>query len=199
MTRIFINIVITTIGEGLKMGPRHIAISLEKDARLWAENNNKKLSEAYSLRKDIVREIISAQARLNIPIITVFLLKAEGDIRDMDVIVESLTELFESLSGDELLRENQVKVSVFGKWYELPSRTVEAIKRTVEETEGYDRFFLNFCVYYDGKEEVVDSCRVIARRIKAGKIDPDAVDSEMIREGLYSSYFMPPELVVVNG
>jgi hypothetical protein len=26
--------------------------------------------------------------------------------------------------------------SVFGKWYELPSRTVEAIKRTVEETEA---------------------------------------------------------------
>jgi undecaprenyl diphosphate synthase len=90
-------------------------------------------------------------------------------------------------------------VSVFGKWYGLPSKAVDAIKSCVEQTDGYDKFFLNFCVFYDGKEEIVDSCRVIGRRIKAEKIDADAVDSEMVREGLYTSYFLPPELVIING
>jgi tritrans,polycis-undecaprenyl-diphosphate synthase [geranylgeranyl-diphosphate specific] len=181
------------------MAPRHIAISLEKDARLWSEKNNKQLSEVYGSRQEIVEEIVSTQVRLNIPIVTIFLLKAEGDIKEREIVIESISKLFEMLSKSKVLSENQIRVSVFGKWYELPSRSVEAIKSTVEETEKYDRYFLNFCVFYDGKEEIVDSCRVIGRRIKAEKIDPDAIDSEMVRESLYSSYFLPPDVVIVNG
>ena len=185
--------------ERLKMAPRHIAISLERDVRLWAEKNSKQLSQVHEARYDIVDEIISAQVRLNIPIITIFLLKAEGDINEREIVIGAIANFFERLSQNETIMENQVKISVFGKWYELPSRAVEAIKKTVDGTETFDRFFLNFCVYYDGREEIMDSCRVIGRRIQAEKIDADAIDSEMVRESLYSSYFLPPELVIING
>jgi tritrans,polycis-undecaprenyl-diphosphate synthase [geranylgeranyl-diphosphate specific] len=181
------------------MAPRHIAISLEKDVRQWAEKNSRDLALVYEGRTGIVEEIVSAQIRLNIPIITVFLLKAEGDIKDREIVIDSLAALFERLSQNTAIIQNQVRITVFGKWYELPNRNVEAIKRCVEQTEGFDGFFLNFCVFYDGREEIVDSCRLIGRKVKAEKIDADAVDSEMVREGLYSSYFLPPELVIING
>lgn len=181
------------------MAPRHIAISLEKDARGWAEGHSRPVEEAYGSRYGIVDEIVSAQVRLNIPIITLFLLKAEGDIRDGEIVMNSLSELFERLAQNPVIAENQIRISVFGKWYELPNRNVEAIKKCVEQTESFDRFFLNLCVFYDGREEIVDSCRLIGRKVKAEKIDADSVDSEMVRDGLYGSYFIPPELVIING
>ena len=40
---------------------------------------------------------------------------------------------------------------------------------------------------------------MVARRVKLGKIDVDAVTKETIKEDLYSSYFLPPDVIVVTG
>ena len=69
-----------------------------------------------------------------------------------------------------------------------------------EETRDYDQFFLNFCVNYDGQDEIVDACKLIGKKIQAEKMDPDSLSKDAIKENLYSSYFLPPELMIVmNG
>jgi undecaprenyl diphosphate synthase len=35
--------------------------------------------------------------------------------------------------------------------------------------------------------------------VKSGKIDPDSISSELIKESLYTSYFLAPDLVIING
>lgn len=181
------------------MLPRHIAVGLEREISTWAERNKIDLRQAYEERTAIVEELIETQVRLNIPIMTINLLRKSDDIKEMDIILDSIASLFEKLGGNETLKSKQIRVSVFGKWYDLPSRTVEAIKNLLEETETYDQFFLNFCIYYDGREEIVDACELIGMKIKAGKMDPEAVSKEMIKENLYTSYFMPPDIMVING
>jgi undecaprenyl diphosphate synthase len=181
------------------MIPRHVAISLEKNIGKWAEKNSRPIPDTYSARYQIVEEVLRTQITFNIPVVTIFLLKQEDSTEDLDIILNSISELFDKLSSNELIRLNLVRVSVFGKWYDLPSRPVDSIKRVMEQTETYDKFFLNFCVYYDGKEEIADACRLIAMKVKADKIDPDSITQELIKENLYSSYFLPPDVVIVNG
>lgn len=181
------------------MLPRHIAVGLERDISLWAGRNKRDIRQTYEGRSAIVEELIETQVRLNIPILTIHLLRKTDNIPELDTILDSLTLLFQRLSGNKTLADKQVRVSVFGKWYNLPSGPVEAIKKVLEETETYDQFFLNFCIYYDGREEIADACELIAMKIKMGKLDPDSVTPELIKESLYTSYFLPPDIIVING
>lgn len=181
------------------MEPKHIAITLHKDVATWAETNKKELSKVYESRTDIINSLIHAQVELNIPILTLFLLSTKQDFSKIDVVIDSLTEQFLELAKNDEIHQNQIKVSVIGKWYNLPSRLVEAIKEVIDETKDYDKFFLNLCIHYHGKEEIVDAIKLITKRILAEKLDSDAITEEIVKEDLYTSYFLAPDLMIING
>jgi len=112
--------------------------------------------------------------------------------------MDDLAKLFNEIISHKKIHTDQIKISVLGKWYDLPERVLNPIKRIIESTKNYDRFFLNLCVNYDGHEEIVDACRIIARQIKSEKIDPESINKQLIKENLYSSYFISPDLIIEN-
>jgi undecaprenyl diphosphate synthase len=76
---------------------------------------------------------------------------------------------------------------------------IESIKKIIDSTKDYDNYFVNFCINYDGQEEIVDACKMVARRVKLGKIEVDSITKETIKDDLYSSYFLPPDFIFVTG
>lgn len=179
--------------------PKHIAMTIGGNI-IWAEKTKGSLEEAYKKVFIKLEELLSVQIQLNIPIFTVFLLSEE--LRDSErfmIFKELLIKFFNRIKDHKLIHKHMVKVSVLGKWYDLPYSLVEPIKNTIEITKDYDRFFLNFCINYKGKEEIVDACKLIARKVKAEKLDPDSIDSETIKDNIYSSYFIPPDVIIVTG
>jgi len=177
-----------------KRFPKHIAITVE-DNYLWKKKNKKTPEETFVRRDLVINDIIGCQVRMNIPIITLFLLP-EG--RSNQAEEESLVSFFENLIRP-YVHENQIKISVLGKWYGLSGKLVEEIKHCIDETKTYDRFFLNFCVNYDGQSEIVDACKLIARKIKADSIEIAQINKELIKDNLYSSYFLSPDLIIKTG
>ncbi|MBW2993613.1 undecaprenyl diphosphate synthase family protein, partial [Candidatus Woesearchaeota archaeon] len=97
------------------------------------------------------------------------------------------------------IHKNKIKISALGKWYDIPSRALDSIKETIAETKDYDTFFLNFCINYDGQAEIVDACKMIARQINANKLDVDSITKETIKDNIYASYFLPPDLLIKTG
>lgn len=145
---------------------------------------------------ETLRDTIKVCSKLNIPILTLYLLP-QRDLRPTDI--DYLSALFKKLLDWEDLASKQVKVSVLGKWYDLPSRLVDDIKAVLDETKNYDRFFVNLCLNYNGQEEIVDACKLLARQVKLGKLEPEKIDLSSIKTNLYSSYYIPPELVIMTG
>lgn len=173
--------------------PRHIAITIEKELKAID------LEQAYNKRNMLINNIISIQTRFNIPIITIFLLSSGAkNSENFSFLMDDLAKSFNELIANKKIHKNQTKVSVLGKWYDLPERVVNPIREIIESTKDYDKFFLNFCVNYDGHEEIVDACRIIARQIKSEKIDPESISKQLIKENLYSSYFISPDLIIEN-
>lgn len=180
------------------MMPKHVAISLEKNISIWAKRQDTTTKTVYDSRKNIINKIIKTQVELNIPIVTVFLLSSKKSPENFGEIIDSLTEFFQDFVNNEILN-NQIKVSFLGKWYNLPSRLVESIKYVMDETKSYDRFFLNFCIQYDGQSEIVDACKLIGRKIEAERLDSTSINESIVKENLYTSYFIAPDLVIING
>ena len=173
--------------------PRHIAITMEKEL----EDINHE--DIYNKRNSLIKDIVNIQIKLNIPIMTIFLLSSGAkNSENFSFLMDDLAKLFNEIISHKKIHTDQIKISVLGKWYDLPERVLNPIKRIIESTKNYDRFFLNLCVNYDGHEEIVDACRIIARQIKSEKIDPESINKQLIKENLYSSYFISPDLIIEN-
>ncbi len=182
--------------------PRHIAISLEgEDADIeYAAKNNISLDQLYEKKNKIIEQLLVLQVRLNIPIITLLLMSnKKKNLEQYPAIIDSLMKTFDGLAVNNEIQKQQVKISVLGKWYALPGRLVESIKKAIDETRENEKFYFNLCVNYGGPAELVDACRLIARSVKAEKFDAETVNETTIKENIYTSYFMPPELVIING
>ncbi|MBS3131653.1 di-trans,poly-cis-decaprenylcistransferase [Candidatus Woesearchaeota archaeon] len=179
--------------------PKHAAFSMN-GIESWALENKKSLKEANEKAFERVKELVEMQAELKIPVMTFYALSEKVDLNRefYDAYLDSLASFFEHLPRSKLVNENKVKVSVLGKWYHLPGKVIESIKNAIDGTKDYDSMFLNFCINYDGQEEMLDAFKIIAMQVKAGKMDPELIDKDLVKENLYSSYFIPPELIINN-
>jgi undecaprenyl diphosphate synthase len=180
-------------------GVRHIALSLNGIEK-WAKDHDKGFEEAWRESFLAINEMISFQVKMDIPILSFNVMPMELKERNnFSLIVDSLVEFFNYLLSSECIKKNQIKISVLGKWYDMPGRLVESIKKITAETKDYDNFFVNFCINYDGQEELIDSFRIIARKIRSSILDPDSITKEEVKDNLYSSYFIPPDLIIITG
>ena len=177
----------------------HVAVTMN-GIKPWSDKQKIPLEQAYEKSFEILNEIIEAQSAKNIPILTIYLMPENLKNKEQfPVFLTELINFFNSLSSADVIHQNKIKISILGKWYDLPGRAVDPIKKVIEETKDYDGFFLNFCINYDGQEEIVDACKLIARQIKAERIDIDAITKKTIKENTYSSYFVPPDIIIKNG
>ncbi len=177
----------------------HVAVTMN-GIKPHSIKKNIPMDEAYKKGFEILNEIIESQAGKQIPILTIYIMP-EIQVGDehFPIFLNELIKFFESIISKETIHVNKTKIGILGKWYDLPGRAVDPIKKALEETKDYDKFFLNLCINYDGQEEIVDACKLIARQIKAERIEVDSITKKTIKENTYSSYFVPPDMIIKNG
>ncbi|MBW2967290.1 di-trans,poly-cis-decaprenylcistransferase [Candidatus Woesearchaeota archaeon] len=179
--------------------PKHIAMTVGGLGR-WSRLKGSELKDAHKKAFKKLDEVLRYQIVFDIPILTLYLVNNRvADNQDYPELMDALSEFFRELLSNKDIFKHKVKISVLGKWYDLPSRVVEPIKRVIDETKDYDSFFLNLCINYDGREEIVDACKLILRKALVEKMDVDALDAMMIKDNIYSSYFLPPDLIIKTG
>lgn len=165
--------------------PIHVALTMD--------NFNLDINKTIGIIKDLIEE----QVTLKVRIMTFYLLPDSKT--KSDGMIDSLMTFFNELNKTNFIEQNQIKVSILGKWYELPTRAVDLIKSTINNTKDYDNYFLNFCVNYNGREEVVDACRIIALKLKSDKIFQEEINEDLVKENLYTSYFYPVNIMIKTG
>jgi undecaprenyl diphosphate synthase len=138
-----------------------------------------------------IKKTVELQVKKDIRILTIGIPEEIPD--------ESKIELFKFYLKKDFINLNRIKISFIGKWYDISGAFLDIVKKQIDETKEYDGYFLNFVVNYDGQEEIVDACKILCRQVNAGKIGLDRIDKGSIKDNLYSSYFMPPELIIVTG
>jgi len=180
--------------------PKHIAISLD-DISDWCRDKSMGIEECCSRCFGLVSRLLAAQISSNIPIFTIYLLPEDvkTSTEDYMIFCDCMANFFSELAGSSIVSGHKIKISIFGKWYNLPGKAVESLKMAIEATKEYDSFFANFCINYDGQEEIVDACRLIAKQVQLGKIDAEMITKGTIKENIYSSYFLPPDMVLIYG
>lgn len=171
--------------------PMHIAVNTG-GIKAWSEENKKDFSIAIKKHLTLLDDLVDLQIKNQNRVLTINLAEYEG-------MLEDLKEFFTHLIKAERIHTNQIRVFIIGQWYELDSELRDVFKELMEKTQNYDKLFLNFCINYDGQEEVLGAIRLIVKKILADKLKEEDLTEEIIKENLYTSYFPRPELIIETG
>lgn len=78
----------------------------------------------------------------------------------------------------------------------IPADVKAGMDRMVSHTQHCDKFTLNICLSYGGRGEIVNACRNIAMDAKAGKLDIDQVDENMLQKNMLTKHCCDPDIII---
>ena len=176
--------------------PRHVAIIMDGNGR-WARE--RRMPRPYGHRSGMkaVREVVEGAAECGLDVLSLFAFSEENWHRPTTEVsaLMSLLEEYVAREADELA-ERGVRVRVLGALERLSLQTAAAIERVVQRTVDNDRLTLNLFISYGGRAELVRAARQLARDARDGRLDPDEIDEEDLRERLYTCDCPDPDLLI---
>ncbi len=176
--------------------PRHVAVIMDGNGR-WAKSRGLPRLKGHEEGAQSVRAAIKACRDAGVQYLTLYAFSVENWIRPKTEIRGLMRLLRTFLKKQEFeLHENRVRLRVSGRLTDLPSDVQQELKRVMEATCQYEEGQLILALSYGGRTELVDAVRAIGRKIKAGEIEPDAIDEAMIGRHLYVPDVPDPDLMI---
>jgi len=178
--------------------PRHLAIIMDGNRR-FARSQGIEVAEGHARGRDTLEQLLNWCLELEIRILTVYALSTENLLRAPDEVA-GLMDLFDKalrdIATDERVHRHRIRVRVIGNRALLPERVREAIDLAEKATSGYGDYRYNVALGYGGRDEIVDAIRKLAREVRAGSLEPEAIDSEMVARHLYTADLPDPDLIL---
>ena len=163
--------------------PKHIAIILDGNRR-YAIKSGLKPWEGHKSGFKKIEDILDWSKELDIKELTLYCFSTENFNRDK-MEVKYLFDLFRNrindLMNDARIHENKVRIRIIGRIDLFPKDMQEKMQEIMEKTSGYDKFKLNLCMAYGGRQEIVDA----VRKIVASNIKPESIDEELLSKNMY--------------
>ena len=176
--------------------PRHVAIIMDGNGR-WARNRGLPRIEGHRRGVASVRKTTEQCVRLGIEQLTLYCLSSENWRRPETELSFLMCPLEQYLVEERaLLMEQRVRLSMIGRREGLPAETLAALDRTAELTACNDGMKLCLAINYGARGEIVEAARRLAREVRAGSLDPDAIDEERFSGALDTAGMADPDLLI---
>lgn len=145
----------------------------------------------------VVRQITKAASQLGVKALTLYAFSTENWKRPK-VEVEFLMKLPEEFLTTflpELIEEN-VQVRIMGDKSELPSHTLRAVDKAIDETKDNTGLILNFALNYGSRHEIVKAVQAIAKDVESNNLNPSEINDELFSSYLMSKSLQDPDLLI---
>ena len=173
------------VAERIEAEPLHVAIVMDGSER-WAGDKRRSPQEGERAGARALGATARAAARFGIGLLTVHA-RSEG-----------LARAF-ALRESGALRDGNVRLQILGPLGPLSEATRTALDAAVAMTTGCDGLILNLAIRYGARAELCEAVRALARDVRAGLLDPTAIDDRAIERYLYTTGLPDPDLVIRTG
>ncbi|MEJ1236849.1 isoprenyl transferase [Chryseolinea sp. T2] len=176
--------------------PQHIAVIMDGNGR-WAKKKGALRIFGHRNAVDAVREVTEGCGELGIKYLTLYAFSTENWSRPK-AEVDGLMELLVNTLKQEIkrLNENGVKLKTIGDITQLPKNCQENLSWAIDKTKDNKGLTLILALSYSGRWEITEAVREIANKVKAGNLQPDAINEQTIENYLKTSGIPDPELLI---
>ena len=176
--------------------PAHVAIIMDGNGR-WARAQGKGRLFGHDQGYRTLKEIVYAADDLGVRYLTVYGFSTENWNRPEDEIGGLMTLMQEAMSAEiEDLIQNLVRVRISGRMNQLPQGTRDEFESAMRRTADFPGMTFNLAINYGGRAEVVDAVRILAAKVAAGELAPEAIDEAAIAANLYAPDIPDPDLLI---
>ncbi len=176
--------------------PRHIAIIMDGNGR-WAKERGLPRLEGHRSGAESVREVMEACIELGVEYLTLYAFSSENWSRpeaEVNALMALLDRFLDEKAKD--LDRQQVRLLAIGQLDRLPESTRALIERIKTRTADHKAMTLVLALSYGGREEIVSAARSLASDAAAGKISPEAIDSDLFASRLQTAGIPDPDLLI---
>ncbi|MFH1358429.1 MAG: polyprenyl diphosphate synthase [archaeon] len=175
--------------------PNHVAIILDGNRR-FAKRLMLEPWKGHEYGREKVEEVMDYAKDLGVNEMTFYALSVENiksrPERELNFLYKVFREMFRDMDMDKIQR-NGIKMKFIGDLDLLPENIKELCHKLEEETKDNDNFFVNFCVAYGGKQELVQA----VKKILKNKVNVEDVSEDLIKDNLYLK--SEPDMIIRTG
>lgn len=182
-------------GEKLNI-PEHVAIIMDGNGR-WAKKRLMPRNFGHKAGAKVVEQICEDAHNLGIKYLTVYAFSTENWKRSVEE-VSGIMNLLRNYLVDSIERasRNNMRVRVIGDRTALDEDIVEKIENLEAKTACYDGLTFIIALNYGGRDEIRRGIKAIARDVKDGMLDDNAIDEALISSYLDTKDIPDPDLMI---
>lgn len=176
--------------------PEHIAIIMDGNGR-WAKKRGMPRNVGHKAGGDNVKTITKACKNYGVKYLTLYAFSTENWSRP-EAEVSGLMDLLVFFLKNELkeLHENKVRVRAIGDISRLPEKTKQVLLDSMDQTKDNDDLHLILALNYGSRHEITHAVKRLCEKVKAGELEPNAINETMISNHLYTHDIPDPDLMV---
>jgi undecaprenyl diphosphate synthase len=176
--------------------PEHVAIIMDGNGR-WAKKKGLPRTHGHKKGVSVLKEILKASKKLGCKVLTVFAFSTENWTRPTEE-VDFLINLFSEVLRNEIeeIHEESTKIKFIGDLTPFPENLKKIISNSESLTKNNNKFLLNVCVNYGGRQEIVKVAKELALKSTTGEIKPSEVNEELFSSELLTRGIKDPELLI---
>ncbi len=172
----------------------HIALILDGNKR-WAKKNKLKNFEGYLKGFENIKKLVKYSLDLKISNLTIFTLSSENFHRSsINIIYNIIYENFSNIL-DELVKDNGVKIKIFGSRNNLPKKIVDIFDHSEKISSKNNSLNLNIAFNYGFKNEIKE----IFKKINGRKVKINFENDKEVEKLFFLGSFPDPDLLIRTG
>jgi undecaprenyl diphosphate synthase len=180
----------------LKRLPRHIAIIMDGNGR-WAQEKGQDRLFGHFHGVQSVRDIVEGCAELGIGYLTLYAFSTENWDRPAYEVTGLMELLVDTIRKEvETLNKNNIRLHVIGDLAMLPEYAQFELREALELTAANSGLNLVMALSYSSRWELTEAIKGLARDVREGRLDPEAITQDMIQQYLSTRDFPDPELMI---
>lgn len=176
--------------------PQHIAIIMDGNGR-WAEQRGLPRLKGHEQGAESARAAIRACREAGVKYLTLYAFSVENWVRPESEVKGLMQLLQYNLKhySRELL-ENSIQLKVIGKLDLLPESVRKALSKAEKLSSGGKQGTLILALSYGSRTEMADAARSMAQDVKAGTLQPEDIDEDLLSRHLYTEGIPDPDLMI---
>lgn len=176
--------------------PQHLAIIMDGNGR-WAELRHKPRHYGHIKGTKVAKSIIQECVQVGIKNLTLYAFSTENWLRpksEVSILMKLLKKYLQK-EVQSLVEEN-IQFNVIGNIDRLPADVRSTIEEAKSKTHSCAGMKLTFALSYGSRQEITNAMRQLAKKVKAGDLDPNDITEDLISTNLQTSYLPDPDLIL---
>ena len=176
--------------------PKHVAVIMDGNGR-WAQQKGEMRIFGHTNGVSSVREALTAAGEIGVEYLTLYAFSTENWNRPKEEIAALMDLLVQSIYNEvDELNKKGIRLRTIGNVDILPYSCQSALKDAIERTKNNNRVTLILALSYSSRWEISKAVQKMTNQVIKGKLNPDAINEELISSYLSTADYPDPELLI---